>query len=121
MSEEVSGDYAVQISGKVHGDLVVVRGQNAEDLANNLHRLADLADEIVTDWSTFKTAAVVKGVFTGDAVGGKTPARTVTPDEDGVPTCKHGPMKDLSDRGYKSTHYCTEKDRDKQCRPVNLR
>lgn len=123
-SEEVEGQYKIQISGKVHGDLVVVRGDSGEDLSDTLMGLAEHADDIVSRWGDFKTVAVAKGVFTGDAVGGGKPAgRASAPAEtnsSGVPTCRHGEMKDLRGKGYKNDFFCPEKDRDKQCKPVKL-
>jgi hypothetical protein len=121
----VSEEYNLQVSGQVLGDLVVVRGATAEDLAANLRGLAEQADDIVTAWADFKTAAVAKGVFTGNAVGGnkggKAAASTAASSNGGPPRCKHGDMKDLSDKNYKSTHYCPAPRGEEQCKPVNLR
>lgn len=119
MSDE---QYNFQISGQVNGDLVVVRGDTAENMAEQMESLGLNAEAIIKGWSNFKTAAVAHGVFTGNAVGGKGGGSKAKADvdEDGVPKCKHGKMKDLRGNGYKSDFYCPEKDRDKQCKPVKL-
>lgn len=124
MSDETNGEYTLQISGKVHGDLVVVRGKSVKDLTTTMEELAKEADSIVSGWTDFKVAAVAKGVFTGDALGGdkkSTKSSSIATTSDGAPRCKHGEMKDLTHKNYKSTHYCSNTNRDEQCAPVNLR
>lgn len=119
---EDNGQYNFQISGKVHGDLVVVRGNTAEEFSANLAALATYSGDVVTNWSDFKELAVAKGIFTGDATGGpsnggqrKARRGDDPPPSGDTPSCAHGTMNDFKERGYKHRYYCPEKNRANQC------
>lgn len=122
MSEESN----IQLSDKVNGTLINVRADSAEELAELVAGLVEKADEIVTKFSSFKEVFVAKGILTqsegrsGGTFKGSESNAAATSGEGGTPTCKHGPMKDLRSKNYKSDFYCTESDRDKQCKPVKL-
>jgi len=119
-------NYKVQLSTTVNGNLVNLRAQSPEELQNLVEGLAKTADETFTAFAQFKDAVILKDLFTGNAQaplkGGNNGAASqkASVNEDGVPSCKHGPMKDLRHKGYKSDYYCNESDRDKQCKPVKL-
>lgn len=115
-------NYKIQVSTTVNGNLVNLRAQSAEELKNTVVELAKSVDDIFTAFAQFKDGVILKDLFTGNAqqpLKGQGSAKT-NATEDGVPTCKHGPMKDLRHKNYKSDFYCTESDRDKQCKPVKL-
>lgn len=110
----------LQIGGTVNGDLIIVRADSADELKELTKGLADVADEVITDWSSFKQAALAKGVFTADSGkssggGGKAAASDSAPPSGDTPTCQHGPMKDLAGRGYKNRWYCKEYKKENQC------
>jgi hypothetical protein len=122
MAEE---NYKIQLSTTVNGNLVNVRGQSAEELLKTVEDLAKVVDPMFTAFAAFKDGVILKDLFTGNAqtplksAGGGNASKPAA-DSDGVPSCKHGPMKDLRSKNYKSDFYCTESDRDKQCKPVKL-
>ncbi len=117
-------DYKIQLSTKVNGNLLNLRAQSAEELKDLIQGLAKNVDDTFQAFGEFKDAVILKDVFTGDAAkdlpnDNKSSANR-NASSDGTPSCKHGPMKDLRHKGYKSDFYCSESDRDKQCKPVKL-
>src|SRR5678815_2613884 len=117
---EIEGQYKLQISGKVLGDLVVVRADSAEEFAETLGSLSEHSEAIVKGWSDFKQIGVANGILTGDATSerssgssssggwkksGTTRKADASPSSK-APSCEHGPMKDFADRGYKHRYYC---------------
>lgn len=120
------GDYKVQLSTTVNGNLINLRGESVEDLENTAADLGRRLDSIVSSLVQIKEGIILKDLFTGSASpplkgGGNNSNSGGSNDGGGAPRCKHGEMKDLTAKNYKSTHYCPEPDRDKQCKPVNLR
>ena len=108
-------------SFSVNGDLFNFKADSGPELAELVKGWAGSLDDIQTALADVKQGIVAKGIFTNAAgKGSSTPASTGAK-SDGPPRCKHGEMKDLTSKNYKSTHYCPEKDRDSQCPPVNLR
>lgn len=128
----MSEENKVQLTTFVNGDNITIRTANGEDLAETLEGLAEFGDRAVTALGNFKQLAIAKGVFTGDANtkkassngSGKRASDTPPPstDDGGVPTCEHGPMKDLRSSNYKYDYYCTleTKNWKDKCRPVKL-
>lgn len=122
----MSDDYKIQLSTTVNGNLLNFRGESVPDLKEQVQGLATELDDIVTALVQIKEGIILKDLFTGTASPGKGGSSNANSsnnggDNSGTPRCKHGEMKDLTSKGYKSTHYCPEPDRDKQCKPVNLR
>lgn|SRR5678810_737954 len=127
MSEVSEGK--IQLSDKANGTLINVRAETVDELAEIVDGLIEKGDDIVTKFSSFKELWIAKGILTQSDRGGNFskgaangPESSVGSSESsgGTPSCKHGPMKDLRGRGYKSDFYCTEKDRDAQCKAVKL-
>lgn len=127
MSEVSEGK--IQLSDKVNGTLINVRADSVAELDEIVDGLVESADNIVTKFSSFKEVWVAKGIltqsdrgnsFSKGAVNGPEGSVGGSESSGGTPTCKHGPMKDLRSKNYKSDFYCTESDRDKQCKPVKL-
>ena len=118
-------DYKVQLSTTVNGNLVNLRAQSAEELQELAEGLAKSVDATFRAFAQFKEGVVLKDLFTGNAQtplkgSGGQQSSVAKVNEDGVPSCKHGPMKDLRSKNYKSDFYCSSDDRDKQCKPVKL-
>lgn len=115
------GQYGLQISGRINGDLVVVRGKDADELSENIAGLTKNGEDLIKNWSDFKELAILKGVFTGEATGsntnnGRKPrANDAAPSSGGTPTCNHGTMKDLAGKGYKHRYYCPAPKGETQC------
>jgi len=149
VSEEDNGnDFpGVQVSTFIKGDQFVFRGSSGPELEALLKGVAESTNGIVDALVSVKQAVVAKNVFTGDsssgneAGGARTPqtrssggrAKDAPPPDGGTKSyvgedgrkyvnvqCSHGDMLDLRGNGYRSDAYCTQKDRDKQCKPVKL-
>lgn len=121
----------VQLSFTTNGDHVVFRADTGEELLEVAKSVAENYKETLDAVNTVKQVGVASGVFTGDSLkknGGdnKKSRSSDTPPPSGgeveVPTCEHGPMKDLRGNGYKYDFYCPsdEKDWKKKCKPVKL-
>lgn len=121
----MSDEYKVQLSTTVNGNLLNFRGESVPDLTGQVQQFATELDNIVTALVQIKEGIILKDLFTGTASPKGPSNSSNTPNnsgsDSGTPRCKHGEMKDLTSKNYKSTHYCPEPDRDKQCKPVNLR
>lgn len=112
----------LQVSSTIHGDFWVVRGESGKDFDETLQGLGEHADSILSSFSNFKSAAVAKGVFTGQAnpsasAPAATRAASGPPASNGTPQCAHGEMKDLADKGYRHRYYCPQPRGQKQCPP----
>lgn len=121
MAEET---YKVQLSTTVNGNLVNLRAQSPEELKELVEGLAKNVDETFTAFAQFKDGVILKDLFTGNAqkplAGQQSNSNTSASNSGsggGIPSCKHGEMKDLRGNGYKSDFYCTAKNRDEQCKP----
>jgi hypothetical protein len=118
-------DYKVQLSTTINGNLLNLRAESPEELEGTVTDLAARLDNIVSGLVQIKEGIILKDLFTGTASPGKggnsNSNSNSNSSSSGTPRCKHGEMKDLTAKNYKSTHYCPEPDRDKQCKPVNLR
>lgn len=120
----MSDEYKVQLSTTINGNLLNLRAATPEELEATVTDLATRLDKIVSGLVQIKEGIILKDLFTGaasPALKGAGAAQSSGNSNDGAPRCKHGEMKDLTAKNYKSTHYCPEPDRDKQCKPVNLR
>lgn len=149
MSDETEGFPGLQVSTFVKGDQLVFRANTGADLAELLKGAAENIDDIINNLVNVKQGVIAKNVFTGESNGsgkasssgtatkstgrkatGAKAADTPPPsdvtywEEDGEKwssvECKHGYMKDLRDRGYKSDLYCAASNRKEQCPPVKL-
>lgn len=118
----------LQVSTSVSGDLWVFRADSGQELRQILEGTAAEADAAIDALNTLKQVGVAKGVFTGDAKkpggsgggsGGGRASDSAPPSggNGGGETCKHGPMKDFADRGYRNRWYCSARNRDEQCPP----
>ena len=120
----MSEERKLQLSDKVNGTLINIRADSGDELVELVSGLVENADDIVTKFSSFKEVFVAKGIltqsFSKGAANGPEGSVAGSESSGGVPTCKHGEMKDLRSKNYKSDFYCTEKDRDAQCKPVKL-
>lgn len=120
----MSDDYKVQLSTTVNGNLLNFRGESVPDLTGQVQQFATELDDIVTALVQIKEGIILKDLFTGTASPKGPSNASNTPnnsgDSGGTPRCKHGEMKDLRSKNYKSDFYCPEPDRDKQCKPVKL-
>jgi hypothetical protein len=120
-------DYKVQLSTTINGNLLNLRAESPEELEGTVTDLAARLDNIVSGLVQVKEGIILKDLFTGTASPGKggnsnnNSNSSSNSSDSGAPRCQHGEMKDLTAKNYKSTHYCPEPDRDKQCKPVNLR
>lgn len=139
---EENGFPGVQVSTFIKGDQFVFRGATGPELEALLKGVAESTNGIVDALVSVKQGVVAKNVFTGDSASAeaRTPqtrssggravdaappdGRTSFYEKDGRKyasvSCDHGDMLDLRGKGYKSDLYCTEKNRDKQCKPVKL-
>jgi hypothetical protein len=114
-------DYGVQRSFTVNGELFNLRGENVAEVKQHAIDLAGAIDDIENALNQVKEAVLLKGVLTGDMggkKGGNSAQSESTTGSSGSPTCRHGAMKDLGDKGYKSRWYCSAKARDEQCKPL---
>lgn len=134
MSEEELEEFAeeagvatynrVQLSTFVNGDQLVFRTDTNEELAELLEEGVASVEKVLENLNKFKQVVVAKGVMTSEGGGKSSKRSSDSPpptDGDEVPHCKHGPMNDLSGRGYKKRWYCTLKTdnwRDK-CKPLD--
>lgn len=118
----MSDDYKIQLSSKINGNLLNLRANSGDELKDVVVGLATNLDDIITAFAQIKEGVILKDLFTGDAEdkGGKPSGRSTSSGDSGTPRCKHGEMKDLRSKNYKSDFYCPEPDRDKQCKPVKL-
>jgi len=109
----------VELTTSVAGDLIKITGVDTESVVKQLDDLKgneDFFDRL----TELKQLGVAKGVFSGPAQAAPALSTGTPPPPDNTPTCSHGKMKDLRGKGYKSDFYCTEKNRDNQCKPVKL-
>ncbi len=120
----MSEDYPkVQVSSFITGDQWVFRGEDGESLKKTVESVAENADDTIKALNGIKQVGVASGIFTGDSSkggnrqGGGERKQDAPPPSGDTPTCSHGPMKDLSGRGYKNRWYCQAKNRDEQCKP----
>lgn len=123
-AEPVAEEWKIQISKKIAGDLWNFRARNAEDFKELTKGLAEHGDDIMNALGSFVTIAIARTVqteeFNSSTRTQSAPAKqAVSKSEGGVPSCKHGPMKDLADKGYKHRWYCTSSDRKNQCAAVD--
>lgn len=110
-TNNTTGEYAIQISTKLNGDLFNLRADSAEEFERQIDELASRG--IAKKWSDFKQAAVAEIIFTNDD-GRKLPAKTTSSATDvspttntgGPPSCSHGVMNDTAGKGYKNRYYC---------------
>ena len=129
------GSYKIQVNTTVNGNFINLRGNSFEELVTLTEEAAKDLDRFLTAFTSVKEGIVAKDIFTGDAgpknngggqrQGGGTQTKAkpkVELDSDGNPVCKHGKMTDMTYKNYKTmTHVCPERDRDKQCTPVDMR
>lgn len=137
----MSEDYKIQLSGNMGEALVVIRGNNAQELVNEAQDLASKMAEIYEALTTVKQVTMVKEVFTAKKFGGNSgagsaapaAARTATPasgsEAKATPgggfTCDHGPMKWLDyakadGSGHVKGHYCQAPRGAKKCAPKKV-
>jgi hypothetical protein len=113
----------VQHSFTAGGDHIVLRGDTGEEVEAAAQSYAEYAEGILKAVNMVKQAIVATGVFTGDStaktVGSASKERAAdTPPPTGgdeAPECLHGPMTDMSGRGFKKRWYCPERGKDKKC------
>lgn len=129
----MTDDYKFQLSATVNGNLLNVRANSAAELRQNIAELATEMNDLLNAYGQVKQSIVAKDIFTGNTPSpaaqkaGTARASGGGPklNEQGQPVCAHGVMKDLTDlaneKNYKASHYCPEKDRDKQCKAVDMR
>lgn len=125
----MSDDYKIQLNLTVNGNLVNVRANSAEELKTTVEELAKTVDDTFSAVAQFKEGVTAKDVFTGGLQGkgnGPAQSQSASVGANGVPNCKHGPMKDLrgqttrSGQPYKYDYYCSSTDRDNTCKGVKL-
>ena len=129
----MADDYKFQLSATVNGNLLNIRANSAAELRQNVVDLATEMNDLLDAYGQVKQAVVAKDIFTGQtqapaaqkAATARATGGGPKVNDRGQPVCNHGVMKDLTDvaneKGYKASHYCPEKDRDKQCKPVDMR
>lgn len=113
-------EWQIQISKKIAGDLWNFRAPTAEAFAELSKGLAEHGDDILNSLGSFVQIVIARTVQTEEfnSSTSKPAARaqqSVVKDDNGTPSCKHGPMKDLQDKGYKNRWYCSSSDRKNQC------
>lgn len=124
-----TGEYAFQISTKINGDLVNLRANSAEEFEQQLAEFAERG--IAKKWSDFKQAAVAEIIFTNDDRRPASKSTSTATDDapsgsgSGIPSCKHGEMKDLGDKYKSGRYHCPLDTRDlgpdgwkEKCKPV---
>lgn len=119
----MADDYKIQINSNINGDLVNMRAQSGEELEEVLLGFAEKAGGIFKNLGDVKQAALVNGVFSGNAAppassAGSAPAapRAAANTAPGViPACPtHGQMKDqrgkrnAQGQPYQNRYYCTK-------------
>lgn len=103
-----------------------IEGKNAEEIAAEMVEVEKVADGLLELGVTFQQLAIAKGLFeqpaakpaSQSAPAAAAPAAVSGPPADNVPRCKHGPKKDLADKGYAKRWYCSgpkEEQKDKGC------
>lgn len=115
---EVGAGYKIQASPTIGGEMWNLRANSGTEFRELVEGLAVELDGILTALNDVKQGVIAKGILTSPGKGSQT--STAPSKSDGPPTCKHGPMKDLRSKNYKSDFYCPEPDRDSQCKPVKL-
>lgn len=109
--------YAFQLSTKIGEDIVLVRGDSVNDVAEKWEDLKMQGDRIQKAIGDYKQVAIANSVFVSTGEKANTPA----PSNDSPPRCKHGEMADCLGKKtkagnlYKHRYYCTAKNRDEQC------
>jgi hypothetical protein len=111
-------EWKIQVSKKINGDLWNIRASSAEEFLELTRALAEHGEAALEFLGDFVQATIAKMVQTdgysaAPRSGGNSTSATAT--RGGVPTCKHGEMKDLGDRGYRHRYYCPSKSRSDRC------
>lgn len=119
--EQITTYPKIQVSSTIHGDFWVIRGESGGDFAETLEGLGEHADAVLGGFANFKSAAIAKGVFTGQAnpSAAAVVPQNSPPQSNGIPRCDHGEMKDLAEKGYRFRYYCPQPRGQKQCAPQN--
>lgn len=116
----MADDYKIQINSNINGDLVNMRATSGEELKEVLEGFATEAKDIFKNLGDVKQAALVNGVFSGNATGASQPAQSAprasantAPGE--IPSCPtHGQMKDMKGKRTKDNnpmrnrYYCSK-------------
>lgn len=97
----MADDYKIQINSNINGDLVNMRAQSGEELEEVLLGFAEKAGGIFKNLGDVKQAALVNGVFSGNATSPGTsapaaPRAAANTAPGAIPSCPtHGQMKDM--------------------------
>lgn len=114
----MTDDYKIQISPAINGELFNIRASSVQDMEEVTRDLAEKAPSIVANLNILRQVVVAESILTARAPStssGVQPLPSSAPEDF---TCKHGPMKDLSEKNYRYTHYCAAKQGDPdQCPP----
>lgn len=119
----MADDYKIQINSNINGDLVNMRAQSGEELEEVLLGFAEKAGGIFKNLGDVKQAALVNGVFSGNAAPPASPsggapaapraAANTAPGE--IPKCPtHTTVKDMRGKRnakgepYKYRYYCSK-------------
>lgn len=111
----MSDDYKIQINTNVNGDLINLRATSGEELNDVIGGFAEHSEGIFKSLGDVKQAALVNGVFTGNASAATSsaPRAAVNSAPGAIPSCPdHGEMKDMRGKRnkqgqpYKNRFYC---------------
>lgn len=103
------------------GHTIELVEEDVTALFDQAKAVATGAGDLLEDLVTIKQLAIAKGAFTAPAAEKPTPASakaqgsSSSPASPDAPTCKHGPMNDLADKGYKKRWYCPKNGKDREC------
>ena len=117
---ELADDYKIQINSNINGDLVNMRAGSGEELKEVLEGFAEHSPDIFKNLGDVKQAALVNGVFSGNAAPANqatqsAPKAAANTAPGAIPSCPtHGQMKDMRGKRTKAGEpmrnrfYCTK-------------
>lgn len=115
-------DYKIQVTPNINGELFNIRADSVEELETVTAEFAQRAGKIVENLNVLRQVVVADSILTSRSatsgtISGARPAKDMPSSTVDDFNCKHGPMKDHSDKNYKYTHYCPAPRGEQQCDP----
>ena len=110
----MTDEWKIQWSTTINGELVNFRAQSGTELQELAFEVSKVIGPLIENMNNVKQVVIADGILTAKGSGGLQPLPSSAVDDY---TCKHGAMKDLSDKNYKYTHYCPAPKGEEQCPP----
>lgn len=109
----VNLEWRIQVNKEIDGDLWNIRARSAQEFLEITRGLAEEGDAALEFFADFVQVVLARNVRTKGGGGSANASVSAS----GIPTCKHGEMKDLASKGYRHRYYCSAKNRSEQCPP----